>query len=40
MALRRPPTRIELKNDDIDEYVEVSMRFEMRRPTCQRCDEQ
>jgi hypothetical protein len=24
MALRRPPTRIELKSDDIDEYEQVS----------------
>jgi hypothetical protein len=24
MALRRPPTRIELKSDDIEEYDEVS----------------
>ena len=25
MALRRPPTRVELKADDIDEYEEVSV---------------
>lgn len=24
MALRRPPTRLELKADDIDEYTKVS----------------
>ena len=27
MALRRPPTRVELKADDIEEYHEVSTRF-------------
>jgi hypothetical protein len=25
MALRRPPTRIELKTDDIEEYEEVNI---------------
>jgi hypothetical protein len=31
MALRRPPTRIELKADDIDEYDQVSGKKKVRR---------
>jgi len=29
MALRRPPTRIELKADDIDEYTKIMREKEM-----------
>ena len=29
MALRRPPTRVELKADDIDEYEQVSKLFQI-----------
>ena len=38
MALRRPPTRIELKTDDIDEYEEVMDVLWMRNTMihCQR----
>ena len=30
MALRRPPTRVEMKADDIDEYSKVSFECEFQ----------
>jgi hypothetical protein len=33
MSLRRPPTRIELKPDDIEEFAKVCHRFPLRIPS-------
>ena len=38
MALRRPPTRIELKADDVEEYDKVSLKFFPTRALCRICE--